>query len=61
MTFTAREKRESAERELKMRRRVYPRWIEQGKLTQEKADREIELMAEIASDYATIEKTECLL
>lgn len=32
-------------RELLLRRRVYPRWVEQGKLSSDQAAREIELMA----------------
>jgi hypothetical protein len=39
------------EREIKMRLKVYPRWIEKGKMTQEKADHEIAVMREIADDY----------
>lgn len=38
-------------RELRLRQEVYPRLINRGKLTQEKADREIELMRLIAVDY----------
>lgn len=45
------EKRRCAEREVKMRKRVYPRWVEQGRMTQEKADEEIALMEAIAADY----------
>ncbi|WP_439137522.1 hypothetical protein [Roseicyclus sp.] len=52
MTFTAAEKRAAAERELKFRRRVYPRWIENGKMTQKEADKQIALMQAIADDYA---------
>lgn len=52
MTFTAAEKRAAAERELKFRRRVYPRWIAAGKMTQKEADRQIALMEAIAADYA---------
>ena len=37
-----------AEREAAMRRRVYPKWIEQGKLKKENADREIATMTTIA-------------
>jgi hypothetical protein len=51
MTFTAEEKFKCAAREWEMRRRVYPRWIEQGRMAQEKSAREIALMAEIADDY----------
>lgn len=32
------------ERELKMRKRAYPRWIEAGRMTQAKADAEISAM-----------------
>lgn len=32
------------DRELKMRRRVYPRWVAAGKMTQEKADSEMRAM-----------------
>jgi hypothetical protein len=36
-----------AKRELMMRKRVYPRWIEQDRMSQEKADKEIAFMAAI--------------
>lgn len=52
MTFTDAEKRACAYRELKMRRRVYPRWVADGRMTQAEADREIALMQAIAEDYA---------
>ena len=32
------------EREVKMRHRVYPRWVEAGRMTQKKADEEIAAM-----------------
>jgi hypothetical protein len=32
--FTAAQKKTAVERELSFRRRVYPRWIEQKKMTQ---------------------------
>lgn len=32
------------EREIRMRQKVYPRWIGQGKMTQDKADHEIACM-----------------
>jgi hypothetical protein len=50
--ITYRDKEECARRELNYRRRVYPRWIAAGKLKQEDADRQIELMEAIAEDYA---------
>ena len=49
--FTAREKWKAVERELALRRNVYPRQISTGKLTMREARRELELMVEIAEDY----------
>ena len=49
--MTNQEKYDCAVRELAMRRRVYTRWVSLGKMTQEKADREIALMQAIADDY----------
>lgn len=51
MKFSDEEKRDCARREEKYRRRVYPRLVAFGSMSQEKADREIELMNEIADDY----------
>ena len=56
MTFTDTEKRECAEREAKMRRRVYPRWVIDGRMTQVSADKQIALMDEIAADYRSKEQ-----
>lgn len=39
------------EREIKFRSYVYPRRIDNGTMTQEKADREIAIMQSIAADY----------
>jgi hypothetical protein len=61
MMATASEKRQCAERELAMRRRVYPRWIEAKRMSQGKADQEIALMQEIAADYAKLEAGERLI
>lgn len=52
MTISTRQKREAALREVKMRKRVYPRWVEQNRMTQAKADEEIAIMQAIADDYA---------
>jgi hypothetical protein len=51
MSFTDTEKRECAEREAKMRRRVYPRWVAEGRMSQVAADSQIAMMDEIANDY----------
>lgn len=56
MAFTDTDKREAAEREAKMRRRVYPRWVTDGRLKQAEADRQIALMDEIANDYRSKEQ-----
>lgn len=60
-TFTAADKRDCAARELRMRERVYPRWVEGGRMSQHKADQEIAIMREIASDYERQTQGERLL
>ena len=60
-TFTAEEKQKCAERELRMRSRVYPRWVEQGRMSSANAEREIALMAAIHQDYCTLAAKERLL
>ena len=59
--FTAAEKREAIEREIAMRRRVYPRWVDDRKMSQAKADHEIAVMVAIAEDYRQQETGERLL
>ena len=39
------------ERELALRRNVYPKWVAQGKMTQAAAAKEIQIMEDIANDY----------
>ena len=39
------------EREIKMRERVYPRWVADGRMTAEKAEHELAVMKEVWSDY----------
>lgn len=51
MTFTNKQKYECAERELNMRKRVYPRWVAQSKMTQASADKETQTMEAIMLDY----------
>ena len=48
---TTRDKLACAQRELKMRRDIYPRWVEQGRMSQAKADFEIACMEAILADY----------
>ena len=40
-----------AKRELALRRRLYPRFVASGKLTQDEADRELLVMEKIMKDY----------
>lgn len=50
-TFTNAEKAKAARREVGLRRRAYPRWVDRGTMKQPQADREILLMEAIAADY----------
>lgn len=56
MTFTNSDKFECLQREIKMRKRVFPRRVQQGKMKQAEADREIACMEAIAEDYKPIGK-----
>lgn len=49
--FTAREKLAEVSREAALRRRVYPRFVAAGRLSQAKADEQIACMDAIANDY----------
>ena len=49
--FTNAEKKIEAQREVQQRRRVYRRLVENGKMSQADADRQIAIMQEIADDY----------
>ena len=51
MTATRQEKYDCAKREVRQRRKVFPRLIEQGKMSAEFAARQIEIMEAIAKDY----------
>ena len=50
-TFTTADKRAALQRELKMRRRVYPKWVRDGRMAAADADREIAVMEAILADY----------
>jgi hypothetical protein len=52
--ITAADKLKCINRELAYRYRVYARRVDNGKMTQKQADREIELMEEIAADYTAM-------
>ncbi len=49
--FSEEEKLECARRELRERKRVYPRRIEAGKMSQPFANEQIALMTAIVADY----------
>lgn len=59
--ITAAEKQACAEREVRLRERVYPRRVAEGKMTQAQADRETRIMRAVANDYAELAKAERLL
>lgn len=48
-TISLEEQAAACEREVRMRRRVYPRWVGDGRLTQAKADAEIAAMEAAAA------------
>lgn len=48
-------------REIAMRRRVYPRWIESGRMRQEESDREIARMEAVLATLSACEEKERLL
>jgi hypothetical protein len=50
-TITTADKLACAERELALRKNVYPRWVEQGRMSAGRAAREIALMQAIVLDY----------
>jgi hypothetical protein len=49
--FSASEIAQELEREVRMRERVYPRQVEEGKMSQPLADRRLAIMAAAAADY----------
>jgi hypothetical protein len=59
--FTAEQKKKAIERELTFRRRVYPRWIADGRMTQKLADEQIAIFEQIRDDYAKAEQGERLI
>jgi len=59
--FTSEQKRKAVERELTFRRRVYPRFIEQKKMSQQLADEQIAIFEAIRMDYSAAEESERLI
>jgi hypothetical protein len=54
MTITTLDKLRCAQRELALRRSVYPKRVRSGLQTQEEVDRQIALMAAIVDDYVKL-------
>jgi hypothetical protein len=54
MTFTHAELMRCAEREMRLRMRVYPHWVRQGRYTADQAHREIAMMEEIMRHFAVL-------
>lgn len=50
--FSPLDKLREAQRELALRKRKYPEWVEAGAMTEFDADRRIQLMEAIVADYA---------
>jgi hypothetical protein len=59
--ITMADKLACAERELKMRRRVYERWVADGRMSAGKAAHEIACMEEIVKDYMALAQKDRLL
>jgi len=59
--FTAEQKRKAIEREITFRRRVYPRFIEQKKMTPEFSAEQIAIFEAIRMDYAAAETKDRLI
>lgn len=51
MTFTETEKLEAVQRELKWRRKVFPRRVQDGRMAPHEASFQIAIMEAIAADY----------
>jgi len=51
----------AVEREIAMRRRVYPAWIRNGRMTQRKADDEIAAMRAVLETLCKVQQSERLL
>lgn len=51
MSWSAQDKLAELEREIAMRKRVYPREVQADRMTQDQADRRLSIMEAIAQDY----------
>lgn len=60
MTFAVADLKKCAEREVALRRAVYPKMIERGKISADKAEQEIAMMEDIARRIETVAAIETL-
>ena len=58
---TIEEQIKAVEREINMRRRVYPRWVENKRMSQEKADKEIKAMEAVLETLKKVQQKDRLL
>jgi len=61
MIYTALEKKQAVEREIALRKRVYPNRVLTGRMTQAQADFQIAIFEEIRDDYQRVNLSERLL
>jgi hypothetical protein len=61
MIFTLRDLVKCAEREIGLRRRVYPNRVDTGRMSQREADRQIAMMEAIAARLREEERSELLV
>jgi hypothetical protein len=61
MAYTAQQKLDALDRELKYRRRVFAYRVEKGQMTQELADYQIDIFEAIRADYERAAEKERLL
>ena len=59
--ITATDKLACLERELKMRKKVYPRWVEEGKMSEGKATHELACIEALITDYRGAAEKERLI
>jgi hypothetical protein len=53
VSYTDAEKLKEIEREITIRRKIYPSWIAQNRLSYATAEKQLAILQEIAEDYRT--------
>jgi cell fate (sporulation/competence/biofilm development) regulator YlbF (YheA/YmcA/DUF963 family) len=54
VTYTDADKLKEIEREIAMRRKIYPSWIAQNRLSYAAAERQLKILEAIAEDYRLV-------